>query len=195
MAVRAICQNLRQALLNDAYAFCRGEFLGVLLRAQPLATLDGLCGSSKADLKFGMQILREAGYRRPFDGIPDSQLIAWCDREGETRYPAIAGGITSFESAHDAALLRWKPIARTLLDRAPDRVAVARQLVRSCTPMFWNDSGSALLDELAIYPDPAIKEFIAGESIRLRTAAEEQRCGQQMLNQEMSQWRGDERFE
>lgn len=197
-AVREICQNLKQAVLkSETYAFYHSEFLNVLLREQPLATLDALCGGTKADLDSGMQILRQAGQVRgnPFDGIPDAQLLAWCDQEAEGRYPAIAAGVISFQPSNDAGRSSWKPIARKMLDRAPDRVAVAKQFIGRYPPMFWTGSGSTLLDELATYPDPALREFIASQETRLRTAAEEQRRMQQMLDQQMSERRGDERFE
>jgi len=196
-AVRQICQNLKQAVLkSETYPFYHGEFLNVLLRLQPLATLDSLCGGTKADLESGMQILSQAGQVRgnPFDGIPDAQLLAWCDQESEGRYVAIAGGVTSFQSSNGVGF-GWTPIARKLLERAPDRVAVAKQFIGRFAPMFWMDSGSALLDELATYPDTNLRGFIAGEKTQLQAAAEEQRRVQQLLDQQMSQWHGDERFE
>jgi hypothetical protein len=198
VAVRAICQNLKQAILkSETYAFYHDEFLKVLLRVQPLSTLDALCGGTRADLESGVQILRQSGQVRgnPFDSISDARLLAWCDQESEGRYPVIAGGVTSFQSSNDAVRFSWTPIARKLLERAPDRVAVAKQFIGRFGPMFWLDSGSALLDELATYPDTSLREFIAGEKTQLQAAAEEQRRVQQLLDQQMSQWRDDERFE
>jgi len=197
-AVREMCKNLKQAVVESkTYAFYHDQLLKVLLRVQPLACLDALCGGTKSDLEIGMTIVTQAGQLRgnPFDLIPEAELLTWCDQESESRYPAIARGVTSFYPSNDAAQLSWAPIARKLLERAPDRVAVAKQLIGATAPMFWAGSGSVLLDELAAYSDPALREFVASEKTRLRTAAEEQRRVQELLDQQMSQWRDDERFE
>jgi len=197
-AVREICQNLKQSVLkSETYPFYHGEFLKVLLNVQPLATLDALCGGTQADLESRIQILGQAGQLRgnPFDAIPDAQLLAWCDQESQTRYPAIAGGVTSFQSSNDAARLIWTPIALKLLDRAPERVAIAKEFISKSTPMFWTGSGSTLLDEFARYPDPVLREFIAHEKTRLQMAAEEQRRNQDLSDEQIRRWRRDERFE
>jgi hypothetical protein len=197
-AVREMCKNLKQAVVESkTHGFYHDQQLKVLLQVQPLACLDALCGGSKSDLEIGMAILTQAGELRgnPFDLIPETELLAWCDQEAEGRYPAIAGGVTSFQSSNGGSQFKWEAIARKMLDRAPGRVAVAKRLIGKYEPIFWTGSGCALLDELATYPDPALGEFIASEKTRLQAAAEEQRRIQQLLDQQMSQWRGDERFE
>ncbi len=197
-AVREICNNLKRAVTESrTYAFHHGDFLSVLLHVQPLAALDALCGGGRASLESGIRILGQAGQVRgnPFDSIPAAELLDWCDKEAEGRYPAIASGVTAFESSNDGGGLIWRPIARQMLDRAPDRVAIAKQFLARHAPMFWMGSDLTLLDELGTYPDPVFREFIASEKTRLRTAAEEQRRSQEMLEQQMRQWRDDERFE
>jgi hypothetical protein len=195
--VREICTNLKQAVLkSETYAFYHDELLKVLLQVQPLATLDALCGGTKVDLESGMRILGQAGQVRgnPFDAIPETQLLDWCNQEKESRYPAIAGGVTPFQPSGDRGM-RWTPIAYKLLDQAPDRVAVAKEFLDRFDAVFWSGSGSCLLDELATYPDPTLKEFAGREKMRLQIAADEQRRFQQTLNDQMTQWREDERFE
>jgi hypothetical protein len=198
LAVREMCKNLKQSVVESkTYGFYHDQLLKVLLQVQPLPCLDALCGGSKSELELGMTILKQAGGLRgnPFDLIPEAELLAWCDQDSEGRYPAIAGGVTSFQSSNGGSQFSWKPIARQMLDRAPDRVAVAKRLIGSYEPTFWTGSGSALLAELATHSDPALREFIASEKGRLVTAAKEQRRIQELLDQQMSQWRGDERFE
>lgn len=197
-AVREICQNLKRAVSkSETYAFYHGELLKILLGIQPLATLEGLCGSTKADLDSGMRILVEAGRLRgnPFDGIPEADLLAWCDQQPELRYPAVAAGVTPFQSSGNPPQPSWTTIARKLLDRAPDRVAVAEGLMGKFRATVWTGLGANLIDELETYPDTALREFMSSEKTRLQAAAEEERRIQQLLDQQMSQWRGDERFE
>jgi len=198
VAVRTICRNLKQAVLkSETYAFYHDGLLNVLLSIQALATLDGLCGGTKSDLDSGMQILRQAGQVRghPLDAIPDADLLSWCDQESDERYPAVAGSVTPFQPSDDSTPFTWTPIARKLLDLAPDRIAVAKQLIAGSRPMFWTGSGAALLEELGAYPDPGLREHIASERVRLLAAADEDRRVQVLFDQQVNTWGSDERFE
>lgn len=102
-----------------------------------------------------------------------------------------------FQWSGEAARPQWTNIARKLLERAPDRVAVLRRFVDKFTPTAWTGSRAAivesnakLLDELAVYSDPALDEFIASEKRRLIDAIEEERTIDFLIDRER-----DERFE
>lgn len=63
-----------------------------------------------------------------------------------------------------------------MLGKAPDRVAVAKQFVGNFVPTAWSGSRAAvvesnarLLDDLLVYPDPALAEFVRAEKLRLET--------------------------
>jgi hypothetical protein len=175
--VREICRNLKDAVSkSETYAFYHADLLKILLRTQPLAALESLCGGDKSELDLGVRILDQAAQLRgdPFDTIPEADLLTWCDQQPEIRYPAIAAGLTSFQPSGEAGDLQWTHVARKLLDKAPDRVAVLRSFADKFIPTAWRgsriatiESHARLLDELAIYPDPALVEFIIKEKARL----------------------------
>jgi len=198
--VREICQNLKDAVSkSETFAFCQQELLQVLLGAQPVAALEALCGHNAEDLKLGISILDQAGQlrRNAFDAIPEGDLLSWCDQQPETRYGAVAGGVTAFQPSGETGRLQWTSTARKLLDKAPDRVEVLKEFIGQFSPTGWSGSHAAivesnakLLDELAGYPDAALVEFIAKEKIRLAKAIEAEGHMETLLERER-----DERFE
>ena len=195
-----ICRNLRAAVSkSETYAFYHADLLQILFSVQPLAALEGLCGGNQSDLDLGVSILDQAAQlrRNPFDAIPEDALLTWCDQLPEIRYPATAAGVTAFQWSGEAGHPQWSGIARKLLDRAPDRVAVLKEFVRKFSPTAWTGSravivqaNTGLLDELAAYADPALAEFIAKEKVRLSQVVEEERTMQLLIDRER-----DERFE
>lgn len=180
VTVGEICRNLKHAVSkSETYAFYHTDLLKILFSTQPLAALESLCGGDESELRLGVRILEQAAQlqRNPFDAIPEADLFAWCDQQPEIRYPAIAAGVTPFAPSGDRGSLQWTRIARKLLDNAPDRVAVLRNFTDKFVPMAWTgsrkaiiESNARLLDDLAVYPDPALIEFIIKERTRLADA-------------------------
>jgi hypothetical protein len=178
--VGKVCRNLKYAVSkSETYAFYQADLLRILLRAQPLAALESLCGGDKSELELGVRILDEAAQlrRNPFDEIPEADVLAWCDQQPEVRYPAVAAGVMPFQPSGEAEGLEWTHVARKLLDKAPDRVAVLKSFADKFIPTAWRgsriatiESHARLLDELAIYHDPALVEFIIKEKARLADA-------------------------
>jgi hypothetical protein len=192
-AVGEICRNLKDAVLKaETYAFYHADLLKILFSAQPLAALESLCGGDESELRLGVRILEEAAQlqRNPFDAIPETDLLRWCDRKPDARYPAAAAGVTPFQPSGAGGSLQWTNIARKLLDKAPDRVAVLRNFTDKFIPAAWVGSRAAsieskaqLLDDLASYPDPALVEFIAEERARLADAVKIEQTTEFFLDQ------------
>lgn len=198
--VREICRNLKAAVSkSETYAFYHTDVLQVLFRAQPLAALEGFCGGDQTQLNLGVSILDQAAqlWRNPFDAISEADLLAWCDEAPEIRYSAVAAGVTPFQLSGEGGRPQWTNIARKLLDGAPDRVAVLRKFVRKFIPTARVGSRTAivesnarLLDELVVYSDPALTEFIGEEKARLADAIKAEEMVEHWINQDR-----DERFE
>ena len=192
--VREICRNLKDAVSkSETYAFYLADLLKILLRAQPVAALESLCGGDKSELDSGVRILDEAAQLRgnPFDTIPEGDLLTWCDQQPEIRYPAIAAGVTPFQPSGEAGVLQWTHVARKLLDKAPDRVAVLRGFTDKFIPTAWRGSRTAtiesharLLDELAIYADPAVVEFVTKEKARVADAIKVEQTTEFFIDQD-----------
>lgn len=195
-----VCRNLRDAVAkSNTHAYYHADLLQILIAAQPQAALDGLCGGGEEGLNLGASILNQAAQfqSNPFAAIPEADLLAWCDQQPEARYPVIAAGVTPFQMSGEGGRPRWTSFARTILDKAPDRVAVLREFVGKFRPTMWTGSLAAivasnfrLLDELGEYPDPALTEFIAKEKLRFRAVIEGENRIQELIDRRM-----EERFE
>jgi hypothetical protein len=198
--VRGICSKLRDAVAkSETFAFYHDELLQVLLRVQPAAALQALCGDNGEDLTVGISILDQAGQlrRKAFDAIADTDLLSWCDQQPESRYPAAAAGVTAFQPSGDTGRPQWTGTARKLLDNAPDRVEVLRKFIEQFCPITGFGSQVAilelntkLLDDLTGYADPALTEFIAKERTRLTEVIHTELYTDLALQRQM-----DERFE
>jgi hypothetical protein len=178
--VRQVCYNLKDAVArSETSAFSHRDLLQILVPSQPLASLEALCGGDAEDVKLGLHILDDGGQlqRRPFDAISEDDLLNWCDARPETRYPAVAAGVTAFRASGAAGLHHWSATARQLLDKAPNRIEVLRTFIGQFS---WSakygsrasavESNMRLLDELLEYPDMAVKEFVKNEKARLTQA-------------------------
>jgi hypothetical protein len=198
--VREICHNLKEAVSkSETSAFFHADLLQILLDTQPIAALEALCGDSAGDMKVGIAILDQASRlrRNAFDSIPEADLVSWCDQQPETRYPAVAGGVTAVQPSGASGRPQWTSTALKLLDKAPDPVAVLKKLIGQFSPMGWAgsqasivESNAKLLDELTSYPDPALVEFIAKEKVRLAELIKMERATETLFEKER-----DERFE
>jgi hypothetical protein len=137
------------------------------------------------------------GRKSPFDMVPEDNLLLWCEREPKSRFPAVAAviGFSVPPSGNEAR--RWTSIALRLLDRAPDRIEVLKQLIKQFSPRSWTGSrvaiieaNATLLDELKEYPDSGIVKFVTQERTRLSLAVEHARRLETVMDRER-----DERFE
>jgi hypothetical protein len=179
--VRQICRDLKSEMLGKyVFKYQYSELLGLLLSLQPTATLQELCGGDADDLKVGLGILEQSGRMQgnPFDELDEGEMLSWCDKSANLRYPAVALGITSFRVSNDGNTA-WTEKARRLLARAPDKVAVLESFARELSTAPWMGSSSKmvkaaekLLGEFLEDVDGALRECAASEILRIKQAAE-----------------------
>jgi hypothetical protein len=198
-ATRALCLRFKAAIrTRQTYPGRHDDFVCSLMASQPRAALDGLCGGSPQELAAGIRILESIREFRqnPTDRVPEEELLSWCDQEPAARYPAIARVIRIATRKTDAAPMEWTPVARHLLDRAPDRVAVLEQYVRQFGHIWPGadlnavESHMRLLDEYATHDDSAVATFATSEGSRLRAAIATARQQETATSRQR-----DERFE
>jgi hypothetical protein len=177
--VREVCTKLRDPISrSEASTYGHREFLQILFSAQPLAVLQSLCaGDDAAMVKIGVEVLENADLLHPhtFDVIPEEELVRWCDELPDVRYPIAAAGIAAIR--HDTDGPQWTDIARTVLEKSPDRVQTLRKFIRQFSLPGWDVSRAAevqlnlrLLDEMAAYSDPVLNDFAGKEKARLSQA-------------------------
>ena len=190
-ATRLACRRLKQAIKDGkTYPFYQESVLAALLNVQPDAVLLELCGDNDSDLKFGLEILDAAGNagRMVFDRIPRLKLFEWCDRLPQSRYPAVAARITAFQSSGAPAKLDWTQIARDLILRGPDAIAVLRALIGQFSPHSRSGSLASavephieLLKEFTEHSNPTLASFAVSELGRLRNAVLEVRQSERKI--------------
>ena len=80
--------------------------------------------------------------------VPLQVLREWCDDDPETRYPFAAKVCELFiEGSKDSQLLEVSNVAITLLQRAPDKVAVVEAFASRLDPVSWSGSLADILEE------------------------------------------------
>ncbi len=192
-----LCAKLKAAVASHkAHAFYHDDLLDGLFNAQPIATLDALCGGEAEQLNLGIKVLHDVRSRKfPLAAVPETELLEWCDREPRSRYIGLARVIPVIEQTKDN-LPKWTNVALRFLERAPDPAAVLQQFVRQFMPSGgWRGSLAAilecnatLLDQLDEYP--ALFDAVANEKERLREWIDGERAQESKSDRER-----DERFE
>ncbi len=196
--VRETCRKLKDAVSEyRTHLSDHDQLLQGLFGVDPIAALDGLFAGYSAgpdgDIVSDFDFVRQ----NPFDTVPESHLLAWCDREPEIRYPVIAAAITPFRPVEGTEPRHWTPTALRLLGRSPDRIAVLRQFVRRFRPMMWSGSravllelNARLLEAFESYSDPSVARFAAEERLRFRGLIDDERRYESAFDRA-----SDERFE
>jgi hypothetical protein len=197
---RDIGRKLRHAVAKlETSAFDNAHFTQKLLKVQPSAALDAFLAGAEEERRQGIRALQEMSEHQtaPVDGVQESDLFQWCDRDPTTRYPTIAAVATLFHRADKDRPLDWTKVALGIVERAPDRGAVLKEYVRRFNPRIWSGSHAAvvearakLLNQFDGHPDAAVVEYIAKEKIRLAQQIERER--QQEYQEDRAK---DERFE
>jgi len=193
--VEEICGRLRASISKyETHIFYHDDLLEGLFRAQPIAALEGLCPRNGADAKSNAHTLEYVRQlrRNPLYLVPEDDLLNWCDQEPNSRYPAIAGAINVFRSAPEVGDSRWSTLALQLLARAPDRIEVLKRFIDQLSPLSWTGSratiienNAKLLDELEIYPDAAVRQFVSTTKSRLNEAVTAERGSEAILEREI----------
>jgi hypothetical protein len=180
-----ICCRLKHAVSkNETYALDNPRLMQSLLRVQPAAVLDALFAGTKSDRQQGVRMIEEIVHLdpNPLDAVQTNDALDWCDRDPSNRYPTMASVISLFRRSDDKAPLQWTDAALRLLEKAPDRVAALKQMVRRFSPTSWSGSRAAiieararLLNELDAHPDATVVSYAAAQKIRLAKEVEEER--------------------
>lgn len=173
--------------------------LRAIFQTQPIAALEVFLSGSAEDRQRGSQLMwsLSQNHPNPLGTVPSESLIAWCDAVPEDRYLSMAGVIPPFMSQSGEQSLEWTPVARALLDKAPNRIALLEVYAQRIRPLSWSGSLAAttesrlpLLQQLFDHADPAVAAFARAEESRLRREVDQQR--RQETKQDSTT---DERFE
>jgi len=116
--------------------------------------------------------------------VPTDVLVDWCNEKPDKRYVFAAGACKLFEKQDDEKMpLKVADTAITLLEAAPDKMAVVNEFVLRFYPSSWAGSLAdtlekrlPLLDQLAISGDETIKLAIASAKTKLQNGIDAERA-------------------
>lgn len=195
----AVAVRLRQAVVSgETYAFNNSELLKSLLELQPAAVLDAIFAGDHDD-RVGVGMFEHLyGHRaNPADGISCEALIAWCEADGDHRYPLAASIITFACRREQNGPQIWSEQARALLANAPDPKRVLAVMIDRFRPMSWSGSRAALmeangqlLDTVQLHIPSGLISFVIEAKARLAEAIAREREEETKRDRER-----DERFE
>ncbi|MBI5543492.1 MAG: hypothetical protein HY901_06355 [Deltaproteobacteria bacterium] len=182
-----VATRVRQAIAaHETSSFSSHDLLTALLEAQPAAVLDALFAGNDREKLAGVAALDDLSENRnkPMDAVSCEELVAWCNRDREHRYPLAASIITYARSSKAAAGLVWSEQATALLANTPDPVSVLNAFLQRFRPMAWCGSRAALieanarlLDSLNAQLSTDLMPFITEAKAKLaHVIARERRC-------------------
>lgn len=186
---KKLCDKLVNALLDYQINFWDYTHLfESIARKQPRVFLDSFlnnCGVSNYHIRRLFADDFELS-TNPLPQIADEVIIDWCGSNPSTRYPAAATAITAFRQINKENQLEWTPLALTLINKAPNPVAVLNELKRIFRPMSCSGSRAdimqkrlGLLARLKSHKNKVISEWankeerLVEEEIRLERQQEE----------------------
>jgi len=147
-----LCQNLAKATRDySIYAYDYPDLLNALAKIQPFVFLDEFLGNDVIKDYHRLRLFRQDFERNnPLNNIPDEDLLSWCDQNEEDRYSLIASAIQPFSQSGESKELVWRSIVFSILDRAPDVVAVLEEIVDAIMPNGWSGSLADILEKRSV---------------------------------------------
>ncbi|MDN5005545.1 hypothetical protein ACFQZO_32315 [Bradyrhizobium sp. GCM10027634] len=149
----------------EIHAYDQDDLMAGLLAVHPAVVLDeAFAGDAKARGKAVQAFGDFQRFRKnPLSVVPDDVLLAWCDVDPDVRYPIMAASAGLFQRPANSEPHDWLPLVSKLLAKAPDPVAVLKEIVKRVRPWSWSGSLATklegrlkLLERLPINQTPAL---------------------------------------
>ncbi|MCK1354230.1 hypothetical protein IVB56_25015 [Bradyrhizobium sp. CW7] len=190
---RKLLRDLKEAVARyDVSAGEQDDLLRSLFKRQPIAALDELASGDEEDRQRSTQLVRELmrHQQNPSSVVPDDVLLGWCETDPALRYPFAAAVALLYLRPNDQSPDEWQPIAKLLLDRAPDPVAVFEAMGQRIWPTNFDGSPASkfgsrmqLLDKLELGENAALRAAVG--KFRGELADETARWRQRELEEDL----------
>jgi hypothetical protein len=134
---RQLCRGLLAAAANhNVTAFEYNDLMEALLKVHPDDVLDEFVSGDEKAQSRSVSLIGEftRHHKSPMDAVPDTTLVAWCNREPKARYRFAAAIAPLFDQKNDEIPHGWKDIAPLLLLNAPDKEAVFEEIASRLIP-------------------------------------------------------------
>jgi hypothetical protein len=164
---RLLCSNLAKAF-KDYMPMNYIHLLESIAQRQPLVFLDCFLGNEEVS---NYQITRNFAHplkhkSNPLSKIADGVIIDWCEINPSVRYPITAASITAYQPCEQDDMFEWTQLSLTIIDNAPDVIAVLNKLKSTIRPMSYRGSRSEtmhkrlrLLSSLKSHKNPLVAEW------------------------------------
>jgi hypothetical protein len=199
-AATLVAQKLIKALVAQrVYAFDYPKLLDSFAKAQPIVFLDVFLGDNNVEenrhaTMFSHDLVRRGN---PLNQIPDGELLSWCEKDSDVRYPIVASAIQPFTQSAESGKLEWKSVVYAIFERAEDLDAVLEYFADAIRPRSWSGSLADILQTRAVL----FQELCEHENAKIRAWAKARYSDLQESIRKQREWeeqRGrerDERFE
>jgi hypothetical protein len=133
----------------------------------------------------------------PLSNIADNIIIDWCEKNPAARYPVVAASIVAYRIGENENQFEWVPLSLTIIDNAPDAIAVLNEFKRKFRPMSWSGSRADIMQRrlsliltLKSHRDPIVSEWACNEEGMFEAEIRSEREGEETRNRYQN-----ERFE
>lgn len=147
-----LCGKLKDAASDyQVRVWDYDDLLQSLFAVQPQAALDRIFGGDEEPRRRGWHFIEHMRMvkRNPVDGIPDAELLKWCERVPDVRCPLAASLVSLSAGGSEDAPRGWSDIAAGLLRQAPNPIEVLKAFVKRFRPMSWSGSRASIMEECA----------------------------------------------
>jgi len=199
-SAKILCDNLAKAFFEyKLYSMDYPRLLCCLAKKQPLVFLDSFLSNIEShnyriariftdDIDHGVN---------PLSRIADNIIIDWCEINPSDRYPVVATSIVAYRQGENNDQFEWTPLSLTIIDNAPDAVAVLNGFKRAFRPMSWSGSRAdimekrlSLISSLKSHQNPIVSEWACHEEKMFKDEIRSERQGEGQHNRSRN-----ERFE
>lgn len=164
-------QMRRAVAAYETYAFNNDGLVKALLTVQPTAVLDALFKGDDSEQQEGVKVFDHLhSQSNPADEISCADLIAWCNRDCEKRFPLAASFVSFARGGEESGFQGWSEHAKALLANAPEPGSVLTVFVERFRPMNWGGSRAALMEANARLLDSLEEETVSNLTLIISEA-------------------------
>ena len=152
-AATEICQHFAAAIAdNRIYTSDYPDLLNIIARDQPFVFLNTFIENDEIRGYQRRAIFTDDFERRknPLDQISDEDILSWCDKDPQKRYPLITSSIQTYTKSTEANGLAWRPIIYSIFEKAPDLGVIFENLADSMRPTAWSGSLADILQKRSV---------------------------------------------
>ena len=168
------------------------QLLAAMFKAKPFLCLDAVFEDGNIE-RFRRIELMGPLRKGIFNVLPFPTVLEWARGDPATRFPIVAMGLHPLKASDEAAAPEWSDLALTVLDAAPDRMAVLEAFAAQFLPMSWTGSLAAIIQNRRVL----LRRFFTSQDAREAAWAhkEDERLSNVAEQERARESQRDKRFE